>query len=89
MTDKNVLKFLLQNHILKMKVTLSELYNGQTLETVAGKLLRVFIYRTVRTTYLCVYVCLLVEESQTEVLRKEQVNQIDQSPVCQRLYLEV
>nr|XP_040037937.1 periostin-like [Gasterosteus aculeatus aculeatus] len=45
-TDKNVLKFLLQNHILKMKVTLSELYNGQTLETVAGKLLRVFIYRT-------------------------------------------
>ncbi|KAL6098698.1 postn [Pungitius sinensis] len=45
-TDQKLLKFILQNHILKMKVTLSELYNGQMLETMAGKLLRVFIYRT-------------------------------------------
>uniref|UniRef100_A0A667YS29 Periostin n=1 Tax=Myripristis murdjan TaxID=586833 RepID=A0A667YS29_9TELE len=37
---------ILENHILKFKVTLSELYNGQLLETLAGNLLRVFIYRT-------------------------------------------
>ncbi|XP_034538794.1 periostin [Notolabrus celidotus] len=37
---------ILENHMLKLKVTLSELYNGQLLETLAGKLLRVFIYRT-------------------------------------------
>uniref|UniRef100_A0A671WMQ5 Periostin n=1 Tax=Sparus aurata TaxID=8175 RepID=A0A671WMQ5_SPAAU len=45
-TDQSVLKYILENHILKLKVTLSELYNGQLLETLAGKLLRVFIYRT-------------------------------------------
>ncbi|XP_055082386.1 periostin-like isoform X2 [Periophthalmus magnuspinnatus] len=45
-TDQNVLRLILENHILKLKVTLGELYNGQTLETLAGKLLRVFIYRT-------------------------------------------
>ncbi|KAM6986808.1 periostin-like [Aplochiton taeniatus] len=45
-TDQSVLKVLLENHILKTKVTLDELYNGQLLETVGGKLLRVFIYRT-------------------------------------------
>uniref|UniRef100_A0A7N8X2P5 Periostin, osteoblast specific factor a n=1 Tax=Mastacembelus armatus TaxID=205130 RepID=A0A7N8X2P5_9TELE len=45
-TDLNLLKLILENHILKLKVTLSELYNGQQLETLAGKLLRVFIYRT-------------------------------------------
>ncbi|XP_053312315.1 periostin [Spea bombifrons] len=44
--DQRVLKFILQNHILKSKVVLNELYNGQTLETVGGKLLRVFVYRT-------------------------------------------
>ncbi|XP_040005738.1 periostin-like isoform X2 [Xiphias gladius] len=44
--DKSLLRFILENHILKLKVTLSELYNGQLLETLAGKLLRVFIYRT-------------------------------------------
>ncbi|XP_031428434.1 periostin [Clupea harengus] len=44
--DQRLLKIILENHILKMKVTLSELYNGQELETVSGKLLRVFIYRT-------------------------------------------
>ncbi|XP_055792837.1 periostin-like [Salvelinus fontinalis] len=44
--DQNMLKVILQNHILKFKHTLSELYNGQLLETVSGKLLRVFIYRT-------------------------------------------
>ncbi|XP_022594604.1 periostin isoform X2 [Seriola dumerili] len=45
-TDQNLLRIILENHILKLKVTLSELYNGQLLETLAGKLLRVFIYRT-------------------------------------------
>ncbi|XP_061607560.1 periostin-like isoform X2 [Phyllopteryx taeniolatus] len=45
-TDQTLLKYLLENHILKLKVTLNELYNGQLLETLAGKLLRVFIYRT-------------------------------------------
>lgn len=47
-TDRNLLRTILENHILKLKITLSELYNGQLLETLAGKLLRVFIYRTVR-----------------------------------------
>ncbi|XP_077447618.1 periostin-like isoform X1 [Stigmatopora argus] len=45
-TDQTVLRYLLQNHVLKLKVTLNELYNGQLLETLAGKFLRVFIYRT-------------------------------------------
>ncbi|XP_051972120.1 periostin-like [Xyrauchen texanus] len=44
--DQRLLKIFLENHILKLKVTLSELYNGQLLETLGGKLLRVFIYRT-------------------------------------------
>uniref|UniRef100_A0A8C6SL31 Periostin, osteoblast specific factor a n=1 Tax=Neogobius melanostomus TaxID=47308 RepID=A0A8C6SL31_9GOBI len=45
-TDQSLLRLILENHILKLKVTLGELYNGQTLETLAGKLIRVFIYRT-------------------------------------------
>ncbi|XP_069576801.1 periostin isoform X2 [Brachyistius frenatus] len=45
-TDQSLLRAILGNHILKFKVTLSELYNGQLLETLTGKLLRVFIYRT-------------------------------------------
>ncbi|CDQ98388.1 unnamed protein product, partial [Oncorhynchus mykiss] len=45
--DQSMLKVILENHILKLKHTLSELYNGQLLETISGKLLRVFIYRTV------------------------------------------
>ncbi|XP_036381281.1 periostin-like [Megalops cyprinoides] len=44
--DQRLLKIILENHILKLKVTLSQLYNGQKLETIGGKLLRVFIYRT-------------------------------------------
>ncbi|XP_051539577.1 periostin-like isoform X2 [Myxocyprinus asiaticus] len=44
--DQRLLKIFLENHILKLKVSLSELYNGQLLETLGGKLLRVFIYRT-------------------------------------------
>ncbi|KAK5918062.1 hypothetical protein CgunFtcFv8_002861 [Champsocephalus gunnari] len=44
--DQSLLKFILENHILKLKVTLSELYNGQMLETLAGRMLRVFVYRT-------------------------------------------
>lgn len=46
--DERLLKIILENHILKFKISLSELYNGQLLETIGGKLLRVFIYRTVR-----------------------------------------
>ncbi|XP_041807599.1 periostin isoform X1 [Chelmon rostratus] len=45
-TEQSRLRTILENHILKLKITLSELYNGQLLETLAGKLLRVFIYRT-------------------------------------------
>ncbi|MBN3320705.1 POSTN protein, partial [Atractosteus spatula] len=44
--DQRRLKIILQNHILKLKVALSQLYNGQLLETLGGKILRVFIYRT-------------------------------------------
>ncbi|XP_015197512.1 periostin isoform X6 [Lepisosteus oculatus] len=44
--DQRRLKIILQNHILKLKVGLSQLYNGQLLETLGGKILRVFIYRT-------------------------------------------
>lgn len=45
--DQRLLKLILQNHILKVKVGLSDLYNGQILETIGGKQLRVFVYRTV------------------------------------------
>ncbi|GAB1287525.1 Periostin [Apodemus speciosus] len=44
--DQHLLKLILQNHILKVKVGLSDLYNGQILETIGGKQLRVFVYRT-------------------------------------------
>ncbi|XP_012886902.1 PREDICTED: periostin [Dipodomys ordii] len=44
--DQRLLKLILQNHILKVKVGLSDLYNGQVLETIGGKQLRVFVYRT-------------------------------------------
>uniref|UniRef100_A0A8I3WYA9 Periostin n=1 Tax=Callithrix jacchus TaxID=9483 RepID=A0A8I3WYA9_CALJA len=44
--DQRLLKLILQNHILKVKVGLNELYNGQKLETMGGKHLRVFVYRT-------------------------------------------
>ncbi|XP_065136874.1 periostin, osteoblast specific factor b isoform X2 [Paramisgurnus dabryanus] len=44
--DQSFLKIILENHILKNKVVLSELYNGQRLETLIGKFLRVFVYRT-------------------------------------------
>uniref|UniRef100_A0A8C1SC04 Periostin, osteoblast specific factor b n=1 Tax=Cyprinus carpio TaxID=7962 RepID=A0A8C1SC04_CYPCA len=44
--DQSFLKIILENHILKSKIVLSQLYNGQRLETLAGKFLRVFIYRT-------------------------------------------
>ena len=45
--DQRMLKLILESHILKNKVVLGQLYNGQRLETIGGKLLRVFIYRTV------------------------------------------
>ncbi|XP_054858413.1 periostin isoform X6 [Eublepharis macularius] len=44
--DQRILKLILQNHILKVKVGLNELYNGQYLESLGGKKLRVFVYRT-------------------------------------------
>nr|XP_055064466.1 periostin isoform X1 [Misgurnus anguillicaudatus] len=44
--DQHLLKIILENHILKFKISLNELYNGQLLETLGGKMLRVFIYRT-------------------------------------------
>ncbi|KAM9853141.1 periostin, osteoblast specific factor b [Aulostomus maculatus] len=44
--DQRLLKIILESHILKNKIVLGQLYNGQQLETIAGKILRVFIYRT-------------------------------------------
>ncbi|XP_073685274.1 periostin [Garra rufa] len=44
--DQRLLKIILENHIVKYKVSLTDLYNGQLLETLGGKQLRVFIYRT-------------------------------------------
>ncbi|XP_043995939.1 periostin-like [Gambusia affinis] len=46
MADDEYLKLILENHMLKLKISLSMLFNGQLLETLSGKLLRVFIYRT-------------------------------------------
>jgi len=50
--DQSFLKIILENHIIKNKVVLSQLYNGQRLETLAGKFLRVFLYRTV-SCFIC------------------------------------
>ncbi|XP_058489685.1 periostin, osteoblast specific factor b isoform X3 [Solea solea] len=44
--DQRMFKLILENHILKNKIVLGQLYNGQMLETIGGKMLRVFIYRT-------------------------------------------
>ncbi|XP_018103140.1 periostin isoform X17 [Xenopus laevis] len=44
--DLSLLKLIMQNHILKTKFVLNELYNGQILKTLGGKSLRVFVYRT-------------------------------------------
>ncbi|XP_029965121.1 periostin, osteoblast specific factor b isoform X6 [Salarias fasciatus] len=44
--DQRLFKIILESHILKNKFGLGQLYNGQRLETIAGKFLRVFIYRT-------------------------------------------
>ncbi|XP_034459764.1 periostin, osteoblast specific factor b [Hippoglossus hippoglossus] len=44
--DQRLLKIILESHILKQKIVLGQLYNGQRLETIGGKLLRVFVYRT-------------------------------------------
>ncbi|XP_063060955.1 periostin, osteoblast specific factor b [Engraulis encrasicolus] len=44
--DQRMLKMILENHVLKEKIVLGQLYNGQLLETLSGKFLRVFIYRT-------------------------------------------
>ncbi|XP_029302830.1 periostin, osteoblast specific factor b isoform X3 [Cottoperca gobio] len=44
--DQSMLRFILENHILKNKIVLGQLFNGQLLETIGGRFLRVFIYRT-------------------------------------------
>ncbi|XP_015241886.1 PREDICTED: periostin-like isoform X1 [Cyprinodon variegatus] len=44
--DQRDLRIILENHIIKNKIGLGQLYNGQQLETIGGKILRVFIYRT-------------------------------------------
>uniref|UniRef100_A0A4W3KF88 Periostin, osteoblast specific factor b n=1 Tax=Callorhinchus milii TaxID=7868 RepID=A0A4W3KF88_CALMI len=44
--DQRMLKVILQNHVLKPKVALSELFNEQKLQTLGGNYLRVFVYRT-------------------------------------------
>ncbi|XP_037631585.1 periostin, osteoblast specific factor b isoform X1 [Sebastes umbrosus] len=44
--DQRLLKSILESHILKSKIVLGQLFSGQRLETIAGKFLRVFIYRT-------------------------------------------
>ncbi|KAG9264629.1 periostin-like isoform X3 [Astyanax mexicanus] len=44
--DQRLLKIILENHVLKSKIVLGQLYNGQRLETLGGKFLRVFVYRT-------------------------------------------
>ncbi|XP_060753706.1 periostin, osteoblast specific factor b isoform X2 [Neoarius graeffei] len=44
--DHSDLRIILENHILKKKILLSQLFNGQRLETLGGKFLRVFVYRT-------------------------------------------
>uniref|UniRef100_A0A7N9AMQ5 Periostin n=1 Tax=Mastacembelus armatus TaxID=205130 RepID=A0A7N9AMQ5_9TELE len=44
--DQRLVRIILKNHILKNKYILGQLYNGQRLETLGGRLLRVFIYRT-------------------------------------------
>lgn len=45
--DQRLLRIILENHVLKNKIVLGQLYNGQLLETIGGNFLRVFIYRTV------------------------------------------
>ncbi|TFK07540.1 death effector domain-containing protein [Platysternon megacephalum] len=44
--DLRLLKLIMQNHILKVKIGLNELYNGQKVETLGGKRIRIFVYRT-------------------------------------------
>ncbi|XP_063807923.1 periostin isoform X2 [Pseudophryne corroboree] len=44
--DQRILRLIMENHIIKQKFVLNGLYNGQTLETLGGKTLRVFVYRT-------------------------------------------
>nr|DBA32587.1 TPA: hypothetical protein GDO54_000369 [Pyxicephalus adspersus] len=44
--DQRLLRLILENHIIKQKFVLNGLYNGQVLETLGGKTLRVFVYRT-------------------------------------------
>ncbi|KPP62496.1 periostin-like [Scleropages formosus] len=57
--DERLLKVILENHILKMKVTLDQLYDGQMLETIGGKFLRV------------VFLSLMEAAELTDLLRKE------------------
>ncbi|XP_024133642.1 periostin, osteoblast specific factor b isoform X1 [Oryzias melastigma] len=44
--DQEILRGVLENHILKKKISLGKMFNGQLVETIGGKTLRVFVYRT-------------------------------------------
>ena len=57
--DQSLLRIILENHILKNKVVLGQLFNGQLLETIGGRFLRVFIYRSVRLLLSCAQQLLL------------------------------
>lgn len=41
------MKNLLMNHMIKNQLSSKHLYHGQTLDTLGGKKLRVFVYRNV------------------------------------------
>ncbi|XP_070761499.1 periostin, osteoblast specific factor b isoform X1 [Enoplosus armatus] len=59
--DQSLLRIILESHILKKKIVLGQLYNGQRLETIGGKFLRVFIYRTA----VCIENSCLIRGSKT------------------------
>lgn len=75
--DQRLLKTILQNHIIKVKIGLNELYNGQELETIGGKLLRVFVYRTV-SEWNFLAICILTTKRKTyERKKKKKLNEND------------
>jgi transforming growth factor-beta-induced protein len=45
------MKNLLMNHIVKDQLASKYLYHGQTLDTLGGKKLRVFVYRNVSSGF--------------------------------------
>ncbi|TKS80790.1 Periostin [Collichthys lucidus] len=63
--DQRLLRIILESHILKNKIVLGQLYNGQRLETIGGKFLRVFIYRTA----VCIENACLIRGTDVNALR--------------------